>query len=236
MEKSIDYSPEEHRLSKLHDIRSSFDSTDCSVSFPSLQPPPVRDYGRCLTRGYKMLIRKGVNRYRLFRFLVSKLVYDVEGIHLDEYLCLMEMFYQFDESKDPNFIENLNNLRNEGFRVFIRVLSRNKIFPYQPWEETRSKWLVLCQSVIYDERSYFRIKGQNRNKDFRLVFKDTILPRRTPPKAYIGIGYKDKGSRREPAEDGSPKWQEVATFNANLEESLGQIQRTSLDFESGEET
>jgi len=148
----------------------------------------------------------------------------------------MEMFYQFDESKDPNFVENLNNLRNEGFQVFIKRLSQNKVFPYQPWKETRSRDLVLTQSVIYDERSYFRIKGQNRNKDFRLVFNDTVLPRRAPPKPYIGIGYKDKGSRREPAIDGSPKWQEVATFNANLEESLGQIQRTSLDSESGEET
>jgi hypothetical protein len=236
MEKSIQPLPDEHRLSKLQTIRNPSTSTDCSVSFPSLQPPPVRDYGRCLTRGYRMLLRKGVNRYRLFRFLVSKVIYDDEGMHLDEYLCCMELFYQFDESKDPNFVENLSNLRNEGFQEMMKKLSKNTVFPYQPWEETRSLWLRLCQSVIYDSRSYFRIKGQNRNKDFRLVFKDSVLPRRTPPKAYIGIGYKDKGSRREPAVDGSPKWQEVATFNANLEESLGQIQRTSLDKESGEET
>jgi hypothetical protein len=138
------------------------------------------------------------------------------------------------ESKDPNFLENQNNLRNEGFKEFITVIRKVRSFPYQPWEITKSRLQIITQSVIYDQRSYFRIKGQNRNKDFRLVFKDTILPRRTPAKAYIGIGYKDKGSRREPALDGSPKWQEVATFNANKEAEL-ENPRTFPE-ESGEET
>jgi hypothetical protein len=209
--------------------------SDCSVSFPSLQPPPLLGYGRCLSKGYKVLIKRGVSRYKLFRYFVSKIVYDDEGLHLDEFLLLIELFYQFDESKDPNFQDNLNNLRNEGFKEFFEHLRKVKIFPFQPKDDTRLKFQVYTQSVIYDSRSFFRIKGQNRNKDFRLIFKDTILPRRTPPKPYIGIGYKDKGSRREPALDGSPKWQEVATYFANLEEGL-ENPRTSSDIESGEDT
>jgi len=209
--------------------------SDRSVSSPSLQPPPKMGYGRCLSKGYKVLIKRGVNRYKLFRFFVSKVVYDDDGLHLDEFLLLIELFYQFDESKDPNFQNNLINLRNEGFQIFIKHIFKLKIFPFQPKDETRQKFRDYTQSVIYDSRAYFRIKGQNRNRDFRLVFKDTILPRRTPPKAYIGIGYKDKGSRREPALDGSPKWQEVATYFANLEEGL-ENPRTSSDLESEEDT
>jgi len=208
--------------------------SDCSVSFPSLQPPPVTGYGRCLTKGYKVLIKKGVNRYKLFRFLCSKVILDEEGIHLDEFLCLFELYFQLTESKDPNFEENLNNLRNEGFLEFIRKFQQTKIFPYQPKVETRGKFRELAVAVSYDSRSYWRIKGQNRNKDFRLIFKDVLFPRKAPAKAYIGIGYKDKGSRREPALDGSPKWQEVATYFANLE-SAEDNPRTSSE-KSEEET
>lgn len=236
MEKSIAIQPDEHDNVSLSNHKGVPPKSDRSVSSPSLQPPPKMGYGRCLSKGYKVLIKRGVSRYKLFRFFVSKVVYDDDGLHLDEFLLLIELFYQFDESKDPNFQSNLINLRSEGFKRFVDHLFKLKIFPFQPKDETRHKFRDYTQSVIYDSRAYFRIKGQNRNKDFRLIFKDTILPRRTPPKAYIGIGYKDKGSRREPALDGSPKWQEVATYYANLEESLGHNPRTSSDFESGEDT
>jgi hypothetical protein len=33
-----------------------------------------------------------------------------------------------------------------------------------------------------------------------------------PPQAYIGKGYRDKGTAKIPAEDGSPSWQEVAAM------------------------
>lgn len=33
---------------------------------------------------------------------------------------------------------------------------------------------------------------------------------------YIGVGYKDKGARRDPAKDGSPAWQEVAMTRKNM--------------------
>jgi len=181
-----------------------------------------------------VLIKRGVNRYKLFRYLSSKVILDEEGLHLDEFLCLFELYYQLSESQDPNFSENLQNIRNESFEKFIKFLSKVKIFPYQPHESSRLSFQELAVAVSYDKRSYHRIKGQNRNKDFRLVFKDTLLPRRAPAKAYIGIGYKDKGSRREPALDGSPKWQEVATYFGNIEGAKGNP-RTSSE-QSEEET
>lgn len=35
--------------------------------------------------------------------------------------------------------------------------------------------------------------------------------KRLPPKAYIGKGYTDKGTARDPAVDGNPSWQEIAS-------------------------
>jgi hypothetical protein len=234
MEKSSNLQPENHAsISTSHQIGVP-PKSDHSVSSPSLQPPPLRDFGRCLSKGYKVLIKRGVNRYKLFKFLCTKLVLDIEGLHLDEFLVILELYFQFDQNEDPNFQGNLQNLRTISFKKFFEDIQGNRIFPFQPWEQTRNRWRFNLSDFLYDERSYHRIKGQNRSKDFRLILNDTILPRRTPAKAYIGIGYKDKGSRREPALDGSPKWQEVATYHANLEAEL-ENPRTSSE-ESEEET
>lgn len=37
------------------------------------------------------------------------------------------------------------------------------------------------------------------------------------PKGYIGKGYTDKGTARNPAKDGSPSWQEVAMSKSGEE-------------------
>jgi hypothetical protein len=59
-----------------------------------------------------------------------------------------------------------------------------------------------------------------------------------PPKRYIGIGYRDKGSARDPAQDGTPSWQEIASYISNLErqieEKLDELERGSGQEPPGE--
>jgi len=235
MEQSTGPLPEENNEFVKSSTIGEPPESEHTSSSPSLEPPPIRDYARALTQGYKVLIKRGVNRYKLFKFFLSKVVYDDDGLHLDEFLLIFELFYEFVESKDPNFKKNLDNLNSLEFLDFLNFLQRNKIFPYQPTSKNREKWKNTLPAVIYDQRAYFRIKGQNRNRDFRLVFNNLLLKRRVPAKPYIGIGYKDKGSRRESALDGSPKWQEVATYFSNMETEQEELPGTFPD-ESGEET
>jgi hypothetical protein len=59
-----------------------------------------------------------------------------------------------------------------------------------------------------------------------------------PPKRYIGIGYRDKGSARDPAQDGTPSWQEIASYISNLErqieEKLDELERSVGQEQPGE--
>jgi hypothetical protein len=59
-----------------------------------------------------------------------------------------------------------------------------------------------------------------------------------PPKRYIGIGYRDKGSARDPAQDGTPSWQEIASYISNLErqieEKLDELERSAGQEQPGE--
>jgi len=204
-----------------------------SGSSPSLQPPPTRELQRALI-GYRVLIKRGTKRVNLFRFLVSKMIYDDEGIHLDEFLIIHDLYYHLIESRDPNLSELSIRLQSPLVSEFFKKFRKNTIFPYQPWVSTRSVMESLCLEIIYHKRSFFRIKGQNMNKSFRLILSDTLIPKKPKAKAYIGIGYKDKGSRRKVYEDGSPSWQEVGTHFANQERIAEEIPGTSSELSEAE--
>jgi hypothetical protein len=62
-----------------------------------------------------------------------------------------------------------------------------------------------------------------------LVLHDAIEPKKFPPKKIIGVGYKDKGTRRNNAEDGSPSWKEVASYFSYKEREAEDSGFPSLD-------
>lgn len=61
------------------------------------------------TKGYTMRLRPGTKKVTLLRFLLAKLVYGraEEGISLDEFLVLHELFYQLLESSDPLLLKKM---------------------------------------------------------------------------------------------------------------------------------
>jgi len=50
----------------------------------------------------------------------------------------------------------------------------------------------------------------------RELSTSTEANRHLPPKRIMGIGYRDKGTARNPAFDGSPSWQEVASRDGQI--------------------
>lgn len=52
-------------------------------------------------------------------------------------------------------------------------------------------------------------KYHSADPDFTVEVR-TRRVRRPPPRRFVGVGYRDKGSRRNPATDATPSWQEVA--------------------------
>jgi len=50
-----------------------------------------------------------------------------------------------------------------------------------------------------------------------------VLTKELPPKSYIGKGYRDKGTAKEPAQDGSPRWQDVAVHVSHVERRINEL-------------
>jgi hypothetical protein len=165
-------------------------------------------------------LKKGTSRIVLFRYLLSKLFWESEsGLHLDEYLVLMELWLILLELKDPGFQRKYKNELQESLNLYSQI-SRANSFPLRIKIKISEipEFRHLLPSLIMTPESYFGMRG-NRNirKSFVIQFEDSRLPLRIPSERYIGVGYKDKGTCRDPSLDASPSWQEVGSNNSNKE-------------------
>ena len=170
--------------------------------------------------GYTMKLKKGTSRIVLFRYLLSKMFWESEtGLHLDEYLVLMELWLILVDLKDPGFQRKYKDELQRSLNLYSQ-LSRAKSFPLRI--ETKlseiPEFRLVMPNLIMTPESFFGMKG-NRNirKSFVIQFEDSKLPLRIPSERYIGVGYKDKGTCRDPSIDASPSWQEVGSNNSNLD-------------------
>jgi len=208
--------PELPRWEEISHHKGVPPKTDDSVSSPSLHLRPCATFESALTKGYHVVLKRGTNRYRLFQYLLSKSLYSSDGLHVDDYLVMFDIYFQMIDSKDPNFQNRVIELSNESLINVLRHFRGIKVFPYHPKDVSREHLRSL--PMILHPNAFFGIEGQGTYRNsYRLSLHALLIPRRITPKAYIGVGYKDKGSRREPALDGSPSWQEVATHSANQE-------------------
>jgi len=191
---------------------------------------------------YHLKIKKGIKKKDLFRFLLAKMLYEEEeGLHIDEFLVLWELYLQLEGllEKDPSFREKYGAFFENTF-YFFQMLASSKEFPIRVEQCETPEYLKRISSVLEpmlpSRSAYFGLKGQKSLRSgFSLVFQDEILVRKIAPGRRIGVGYRDKGSRRDPAVDGSPDWREVALSHQERRisevEYATRVPRESLSFD-----
>lgn len=185
--------------------------------------------------GYKMKIKTGTNRIVLLRFLLAKLVHSKEGLFIEEYLCMFELYYELSEMRDPLF-------QNKYFDILERVclvlqgMSEVKTFPVVFSERAKNLLCRVLGEFVPQPREYFGLAGQrDLRQSFRIQLEDSLIIKPPAAKRFIGVGYKDKGTRRDPAFDGSLRWQEVATIFANKEREAEELDSSSKESLNGME-
>lgn len=235
--------PEEVTISTCWELLTKGIDRSSSGPLPDNSDPKLLSLEDLLRKGaYKLKIKKGIRKKDLFRFLLAKMLYErEEGLHLDEFLVLWELYLQLLEiqSKDPSFREKYETFFRNSF-IFFRKSGSQKEFPIRIEDEGNLQYLERIASVLEpmlpSRSAYFGLKGQkNLKSGFSLVFESELLSRKIPEGRRIGVGYRDKGSRRDQAFDGSPDWREVACSLQEkrismVEDFLG-IVRESPDFD-----
>jgi len=230
--------------SLISKIRKLFKNEDLSSSgpLPSTSDPILQSKVVKLKKEvYHLKIKGNFRRMTLFRFFLAKLLYDKEeGLHFDEFVVMWEIFQEILDQADHDeiYAKKYENFLFESYFLF-QALNFQHEFPIRVDEsdpETYENLLQKLGPILPTRSAYFGLKGQKGLRSGYSIVFDSDLPLRSlTEQRRIGVGYRDKGSRRNPALDGSPDWREVVLSNSEcriyLVEKLLGVGRESPNFD-----
>jgi len=135
--------------------------------------------------------------------------------------CLSDQVFQ---KKYGDFVLNLNKI--------LKNTNISRGFTEGAVSSLRLKLKEIHEN-LYPQRNLpqviLKVKESFYTKAYKPLGIETKL---LPPKRFIGIGYRDKGTARKPEEDGSPSWQEVASHVSYLERRIQEL-KNELENNSG---
>jgi len=148
----------------------------------------------------------------LERYLCSILVHRLEEVTLGDILALYDnlLWCQEKAEKDPHFNEKFG----EALAQLTKLLKETRFSPTSFQSTLRGLSMRIKENLehfLIPSRNLNGVERHLKGKYHILPSKEGGVPKKQlPPPRYIGVGYKDKGHRRDPAYDGRPSWQEVA--------------------------
>jgi len=221
-------------ISSLFQKQSAVEQLDLTKRYPSFfgfakmenlsaeplsrSSDPKAEMEKSIKGGYKVRIKKGVKRITLFRFLLAKAVFDdVDGVHLDEFIVLQELYYDLIDSSDPGFVKKYGNWL-KTINPFIKDLALCQEFPMrlEKGSKTEELYVKFLEPHLPTKNAYFGLKGNRElRSSWTLILNSQLSPQRRFHKSVIGVGYRDKGHRKE-SHDGNPNWKDVASHFTEL--------------------
>lgn len=182
-------------------------------------PLPNVRYKGVELKACQIRFSRRARRVNLARWLAGKIVHFPEKVTRNELLVMYDNFLHIQDlaGKDENFQkkfgEDLKTLATilKGFRVSSKTSPVEVKKLGAQIEEKLTKFHYQKRNILPQEdimRSYYSLHPMRQ--------EGTPL-KELPQKRRIGKGYTDQGSARDPALDGSPSWQEVAS--STVEES-----------------
>lgn len=161
---------------------------------------------------------KRLKRVQLQRALVSLIVHFPERTTPQMLLVLVDnlLWLQDKAYHDPDFAKK--------FGVTLKVLAyilKHKFGNQQFARFSKTRIKYLSNALRENLEGSFVFPERNTLNQYKLVAglfsvrqaKSLGTPvKQLPPQGYIGKGYRDKGTAKNTAEDGSPSWQEIASL------------------------
>jgi hypothetical protein len=157
-------------------------------------------------------------RIYLQRFLLSKFVYFRKELELRDICTLFENQLWLEQKcqSDPEFFTKFGR-DLESLSVLMKGFNFKTGTTDRAIDQFARRILENLITLVLPKRNYLGAKKQC-NGLFQLKDSKPIgaAKKSVPPPARMGIGYRDKGSARDLAKDGSPSWQEVATHRGPI--------------------
>jgi hypothetical protein len=174
-------------------------------------------------------IKTGTKQITLYRNLLAEIVYEQGGVSMEDILVLYDLASKMEEKrqKDKAFDEKYGGWLITSFE-FISTLSP-QVFPFN-YTGNRQEAEKSLIPFLPSRQAYFGWRRNPvRSSPAEVRLRNPLRsPKTLPPKRFIGVGYQDKGNRRDPAVDGTPSWQQVATSEVMRSKEETPIRETVL--------
>lgn len=184
--------------------------------------PDVK-YKGTLIKSIRLMYTKKVKYITLVRYLTGKISYNpvkierIDILLLYDSLLVLQVLAEKDEKFKSKYGSDLESLAKilKSFKLHpkTKILDVKKLGDQM--KERIPNFILpernLSTVWIHVQKMYFFSHSTSSGRDIK----------RLPPKQYIGKGYTDKGTARNPAIDGSQPWQEIGqTLAYDPEESI----------------
>lgn len=194
------------------------------VSVEHTKVPGNSDPKRCFRKvgtfkGFKVMIDRRFSQMISLRYFLSKFVYEPEeGLHLEEWLALQSLYYEFWLKLEADDLFATKYVKDFSLsHWFVEGIGKAIEFPAKIAENLEDVDLSTSVPLLLTQWQYFGLKEQGGPSAI-LIFHDQSKKRTAKRKRQMGVGYRDKGSRRDTAVDGNPHWKEVYKFLCSKEE------------------
>jgi hypothetical protein len=156
----------------------------------------------------------------------------VESLSLDDRAVLYYSWTSLEAVRDPTWskayapwyiqVSGLVELLGRYFEDKPKELAPSAIQDLARWYQEKK--------FLPSSHAYFGWTNLNKIQSFLRQRNRESERYRTRPKRFVGVGYKDSGSRKDVAFDASPSWQEVASHGRITESSRSVVQDPELHY------
>lgn len=182
-----------------------------------------------------------LKRVSLQRYIVSKIVYEPHLITDQDLIVLFDnqIWLEGKCLKDHDFNKKFGKTL-EVISILLKEVNLSKGLSPKALIRLSSRIRTRTDEFQVPARNYASYKARFSGLFSIVPAKQPGVPKKfLPPKKVIGLGYRDKGTMRDPGKDGSPSWQEVASRAGQLAlvkrrvkdaKQFGQIKSALIDF------
>lgn len=194
-------------------VNVSQESKTCKTSSPGATTHQTLDLMELLAGGFSVKIKSGIKKVNLFRWLYARVLFDPEGLSIEQSLILTELFLVLKEQceRDQSFELKWSKML-QLFELELLPYLNSTEFPIRlhlEREDLLREKLFECRVPTREE--YFGLKSDQRMlSGYRLIVHSLLPQRKLPEPRFVGVGYRDKGCRSLDS-DGTPHWTEVAS-------------------------
>jgi len=163
-------------------------------------------------------ISSRIKRVFLQRYLTAKFCFFLEDCELRDLCCIFENQLWLERKclSDEEFAIKFGKSL-EDLSIILKQMNFRQGMTEKALRKFSRRLKDQLGPFILPKRNHKEAKRLcNGQFQFLDSFTQGIPKNSLPPKAYIGKGYRDKGTVRNIARDGSPGWQEVAMHRGPL--------------------